>query len=299
MHVRDVVAAVLLATLAGCASPSSSRPPAASGTPPSKASAPSATAAPRGRPTWLPVARNGELDTIDGVPLISVDGADLLVDGLRIGDVNGPLKEGRPTRLAPLFEALRSRREAWLTVHAGEAWPGVVAYRFHPEVSAAVVKSVVLTAGYAACPNGSFLVEMRSGEGRHRVGRLPVDPLMMAEPDEKILTVDVKPDAFVVTWKDTKSTGRTKVIPRPPTTDGDAIDLSALEAQVDALWGAAGLHRAATDKRFDQAILHVDNGAPYKLLVAVVDALYGPRRSMQVGRHEERVPALNVNLAGD
>jgi biopolymer transport protein ExbD len=65
------------------------------------------------------------------------------------------------------------------------------------------------------------------------------------------------------------------------------------------MWEAAGLHRAATDKRFDQVILHVDNAVPYKLLVAVIDAINAPRRSVQVGRRDERVPALNVNLAAD
>lgn len=297
MKPRDVAPLVLLAALAGCGS--STKPGAAAMAPATKGSAPAAIPAPRGRPTWLPVSRNGELDTIEGVPLISVDGADLLVDGLRVGDVNAVLKGGRTTRLDALFEALRSRRDAWLGTHAGEAWPGVVAYRFHPEVPAAVVKSVVITAGYAACPNGSFLVEMR-GDGRKRVGRLAVDPLMVTEPEENILVVEVKKDAFVVTWREPKGKGRTKVLPRPAAAgEAGAPELSALESEIDAMWGASGLHRAASDKRFDQAVLHVDDAVPYELLIAVVDALYAPRRSLQVGRHEERVPALNVNLASD
>lgn len=291
---------VLLAALTGCASgtKASGAPSTPGGAAPARAAAVRATPAPRGLPTWLPPSENGEEGTIEGVPLISVDGLDLLVDGLRIGDVSRAVKEGRPTRLDALFDALRSRREAWLTTHSGEAWPGVVAYRFGPDVPAAVVKSVVLTSGYAACPNGSFMVETR-GEGHKRVGRLAVDPLMVTEPDEKILTVEVKKDAFVVSWKETKSTGRTKVLPRAAAAESAPSDLSALTSEVAATWEAAGLHRSPTDKRFDQAILHVDDEVPYKVLVAVVDALYGPRRSMQVGRHEERVPALNVNLAGD
>jgi hypothetical protein len=283
--------ALALLALFGCGS--SSKVPASGGVGPgavagAKGSAPNAVAAPRGRSTWLPAAQNGELDTIEGAPLISVDGEDVLLDGLRVGDVHAVLAKGRSARVDALFAALRSRREAWLATHAGEPWPGVVAYRFHPEVSAAVVKSVVLTAGYAACPNGSFLVEM-TADGRKRVGRLPIDPLMVTEPEEKVLSVDVKKDAIVVTWKETKGASPTKVIP--------SLDVASLESEVDAMWSASGLHRSPSDKRFDQAVLHVDDVLPYKTLIAIVDALYAPRRSMQVGRHEERVPALNVNLA--
>lgn len=230
--------------------------------------------------------------------MISVAGIDLLVDGLRIGDVAAVVRQGRPTRLEALFDALRSRREAWLTMHTGEAWPGVVAYRFDPETPAAVVKSVVLTAGYAACPNGSFLVEMRVG-GQKIVGRLAVDPLMVTEPEEKVFTVDVKKEAFVVSWRETKSTGRTKVVPRTEAAKSSTTDLAALAKEVSVMWEAMGQHQSPTDQRFDQAILHVDDAVPYNDLVAVVDALYAPRRTIKVGRRQERVPALNVNLAGD
>jgi hypothetical protein len=300
---------VIVVAVSGCTTGSKVASPSASSSW-SKVDAPSATASPRGLSTWLPSARNGELDTIDGVPLVSVDGIALLVDGLRVGDVSTAVSRGRSTRLAAIFEALRSRREAWLTTHPGEPWPGVVAYRFHPEVSAAVVKSVVLTSGYAACPNGSFLVEVRD-VGRARVGRLAVDPLMVAEPEDRVFTVHVKKDAFVVAWKETKSTGRTRTIRASSSpssarsSPSDALDasvlaaISTLESELDVMWQSAGLHRAATDKRFDQVIVHVDDDVPYKVVVAVVDALHGPRRSMQVGRHEERVPALNVNLASD
>lgn len=298
-RVKKALLLVVLAALVACGSnPKPSAGPSAPAATAAKSAASSATPAPIGQATWLPTSQNGELDTIDGAPLIAVDGSELVVDGLRIGDVSGVSKDGRATRLDTLFDALRSRREAWLSTHSGEAWPGVVAYRFGPEISAAVVKSVVLTAGYAACPNGSFLVETR-GDGHRRVGRLTVDPLMVAEPEEKIFVVDVKKEAFVVSWRETKTTGRTKAIPRTGATESEPITLTALATEISAMWEAAGLHRAATDKRFDQVILHVDNAVPYKLLVAVIDAINAPRRSVQVGRRDERVPALNVNLAAD
>jgi hypothetical protein len=290
-------AASLLLVLAGCAS--GTRPNAAAGAVSlAKPRAVSATPAPRGLPTWLPTSDNAEEGIIEGVPLIAVEGTDLVVDGLRVGEVLAGPKKGKPARLLPLFEALRSRREAWLGMHPGESWPGVVAYRFGRLVPASVVKSVVLTAGYAACPNGSFLVETR-GEAKTRVGRLAVDPLMMTEPDENILTVEVKSDAFVVSWKATKGQARTKVLPRAPAPEPATSDLAALASEVGAMWEASGLHRAPNDERFDQAVIHVEDEVPYEILVGVVDALYAPRRSIPSGRRSVRVSALNVNLAGD
>ena len=244
---------------------------------------------------WLPSSRNGEEGTMDGVPLISVTGPDVLVDGIAIGDVASIIAAGKTTRIEGLFNALRSRREAWLTTHTGTPWPGVVAFRFGPEVTAAVVKSVILTAGYAACPNGSLLVET----GQKRVGRLAVDPLMIAAPYEKILSLEVKKDVFVVAWKETKSAMRSKELPRSAAAEAGSPELGALASEISSVWEAAGVHREASDKRVDQAILHVDDAVPYKVLVAVIDALYAPRRTMTLGGHEERVPAFNVNLAPD
>lgn len=247
---------------------------------------------------WLPIVRNGEEGTIDGVPLISVTGPDVLVDGIAIGEVASILSGTKTTRIDGLFNALRSRREAWLTTHTGTSWPGVVAFRFGPDVTAAVVKSVILTSGYAACPNGSLLVETR-GAGQKRVGRLAVDPLMIAAPEEKILTVEVRKDAFVVTWNESKTAVRAKEIPRNAATESEPLELPALAAEISSVWEAAGIHRSPGDKRVDQAILHVDDAVPYKVFAAVVDAIYAPRRTMTLAGREERVPALNVNLAAN
>jgi hypothetical protein len=230
------------------------------------------------------------------VPLISLDGAAVTVDGLRVGDLES---SGRVSRVSALFVALRARREAWLGVHAGEPWPGVVAYRFPPDTPAFAVKSVVLTAGYAACPNGSLLVEVR-GEGRRRVGRLPVDPLMVSEPDAQVLTVEVKREAVVVAWKAPGAAGHLRVLPRAAGSEVlEEADLAALESEVDAVWSSRGAHRSPADPSFDQVVLHVEDALPYRSFIAVIDALHGPQRSLLVGRREERVPALNVNLAPD
>lgn len=284
--------------LGGCASSAKPKVPTRA-----LANEPAAVVTPARRRTqaWLPVAPNGEDGTIEGVPLVEVDGTDLLIDGLRIGDVAAVVRDGRTTRLTPLFEALRSRRAAWLSTHAGETWPGVVAYRFGADTPASVVKSVVLTSGYAGCPSGSLLVETRlPAEGRRRVGRLAIDPLMAPEPSENVLAVELKASAVVVTWKDSKSEReRVKVLPRTSPSELSMAELASLNSEVGALWEDAGLHHAPTDPRVDQAILHVDNATPYKVLIGVIDSLYGPRRSLVVGRRDERVPALNVNLAGD
>jgi hypothetical protein len=50
--------------------------------------------------------------------------------------------------------------------------------------------------------------------------------------------------------------------------------------------------RSPADPSFDQVVLHVEDALPYRSLIARLVALL-------VGRREERVPALNVNLAPD
>lgn len=294
------IALAFLTALVACG-PSAAKPPAAGASnakrDTSRSTAPEAfPVAPTGSPSWLPTSRNGEEGTIEGVPLISVEGTALLVDGLRIGDLSAALAEAKTARIDVLFTALRARRDAWLTTHPGKEWPGVVAYRFGAETPASIVKSVVITAGYAACPNGSLLVEVRA-EGKKQVGRLPIDPLMVTAPEEKVFVVDVHEDSFTLAWKESARDARTKQLTRKKEALPDPVELPALAAEITTFWEAAGIHRLPVDPRVDQAILRVDNAVPYALLVAVVDALNAPRRSMKLGVREERVAALNINLA--
>jgi hypothetical protein len=62
-------------------------------------------------------------------------------------------------------------------------------------------------------------------------------------------------------------------------------------------WADHAVHREATDKAFDQAILYVGDDVDYAGLVAVVDSIHGTTRDFLVAGAKERVPAINVNLS--
>ena len=77
------------------------------------------------------------------------------------------------------------------------------------------------------------------------------------------------------------------------------LDLVGLDLakKVEDEWKQNGSHRAPTDKKFDQAILHTDNETPYLYLIGVIDAIYQPHRAYNIAGKSEQVPAFNVTFA--
>jgi len=43
--------------------------------------------------------------------------------------------------------------------------------------------------------------------------------------------------------------------------------------------------------------LHADNRLPFKEIVAVLDALYSPKREMKLGNNVETVPVFNMTFS--
>ena len=72
---------------------------------------------------------------------------------------------------------------------------------------------------------------------------------------------------------------------------------SPIAAKIESEWKTVGGHRDATDKKFDQAILHTDNETPYVYLIGVIDAIYQPRRPFNVAGQAQQVPSFNVTFA--
>jgi biopolymer transport protein ExbD len=63
-------------------------------------------------------------------------------------------------------------------------------------------------------------------------------------------------------------------------------------------WEAQGGHRDPSDKKVDQCVLHTDNKAPFKEIVAVLDALYTPRREMKFPDGTSKVvPVFNMTFS--
>jgi len=49
--------------------------------------------------------------------------------------------------------------------------------------------------------------------------------------------------------------------------------------------------------RLDQAILHSDNRAPFKEIIAVLDALYTPKREVRFPDGVKKVPVFNMTFS--
>jgi biopolymer transport protein ExbD len=62
-------------------------------------------------------------------------------------------------------------------------------------------------------------------------------------------------------------------------------------------WKQNGSHRAPTDKVLDQAVLHTDNSTQFQDVIAVIDAIYTPKREFRVGSASEEIPAFNVTFS--
>lgn len=131
-------------------------------------------------------------------------------------------------------------------------------------------------------------------------------PPREVEPDkvepEKQLHVEMRqPDKFVLVWKQAGTVISTVDVPRKDnvtTKDGKkTIRYPELAQKIESEWKTVGTHRDASDKKFDQAILHTDNETQYVFLIGVIDAIYQAHRPYNLGGKAEQVPAFNVTFA--
>ena len=66
------------------------------------------------------------------------------------------------------------------------------------------------------------------------------------------------------------------------------VTFPALAARIAEEWKVAGVHRDPTDKRFDKAVVHAGNDMPYGEIVAMMDAVSQPKRSIGTTRGHDR-----------
>ncbi len=126
----------------------------------------------------------------------------------------------------------------------------------------------------------------------------PVDP----QPEEKTLHVEMRnPAAFTLIWKLGAATVNNFDVPRHDENIGtDAkkqFRYPDLANRVATEWQQNGSHRDASDRKFDNVILHTDNDTPYVYIIGVIDALYQAHRPLTVNGKTEQVPAFNVTFA--
>jgi biopolymer transport protein ExbD len=126
------------------------------------------------------------------------------------------------------------------------------------------------------------------------------DPLPPKEPP-KMLHVSISEEKFVLAWKQSGTVLTTPLdVDKKPLTVGKGDNASVkypdLATKITEEWKKNGQHREATEKEYDQAVLHCDNGTKYKEIVAVIDAINAPQRAFP-GSKGKPLPAINVTFA--
>jgi biopolymer transport protein ExbD len=94
-------------------------------------------------------------------PVVTVNRTQIMVDGAPAGSSRDVMEGARLTRVEPLFDALRNKRELWRQLNPGREFPGTVVLQIDRQVPSLVVKSVFQTAAFAGFPRVSFMVERR------------------------------------------------------------------------------------------------------------------------------------------
>jgi biopolymer transport protein ExbD len=120
------------------------------------------------------------------------------------------------------------------------------------------------------------------------------------QPPDKMLHVEMRAeDKFTLIWKQGPTVVNSVDVPRHPIEihEGNitTIRYPDLATKVNEEWKANGSHRDASDKKIDQAVLHTDNKTVFKEIVAVIDAIYTPKRDF--GGASKQIPAFNVTFA--
>ncbi|MBN2195570.1 MAG: biopolymer transporter ExbD [Polyangiaceae bacterium] len=106
---------------------------------------------------------------------------------------------------------------------------------------------------------------------------------------------------FQLVWKEGSTVVNTIDVDRKavPIGTNEDIQYPDLAKKIEAEWKQNGSHRAPTDKKFDRAVLHVDNSTHFQDVIAVIDAINTPQREYNVGGAVETVPAFMVTFAAN
>ena len=123
-----------------------------------------------------------------------------------------------------------------------------------------------------------------------------MDDACKEEPKLHIETADQS--KFVLAWKKGSTVVRSVDVPREKTKTG-TMALPNLAAKVHDEWKATGMHREASDRRFDRAVVHAPNDMAYSELIAVMDAVAQPKRPYSAGSKLLEATAFDVTFATD
>ena len=119
---------------------------------------------------------------------------------------------------------------------------------------------------------------------------------------EKVLHLEMRStEKFTLVWKQGPQIVNTIDLPRKDNLEekngAKKIRFPDLAVKIEEEWKSSGSHRAAGDKKLDQAVLHTDNDTQYVYIIGVIDAIYQTHRELDVNGKKQVVPAFNVTFA--
>jgi biopolymer transport protein ExbD len=130
----------------------------------------------------------------------------------------------------------------------------------------------------------------------------PDEEMTQVEPEPQLHVEMRDPNNFKLIWKTGSTVVSDKSVPRKAEEirSGSGVvgvKYPDLAVEIEEQWKMTGKHRDASDKKFDQAVLHTDNETKFSDIVAVIDAIYRTHRPFNSGKPGDSVSAFNVTFA--
>jgi biopolymer transport protein ExbD len=133
----------------------------------------------------------------------------------------------------------------------------------------------------------------------------PPDPQKPTEPQtpEKVLHLHIGENEFSLVWKQGATVVSENKIPKTPVEmdSGNAgpkvLRYPDLAKKIQEEWTQQKQHFDVADKKLDQCTLYSDNRTAFRELIAVIDALYAPKRDMKLGADVKKVPVFNMTFS--
>jgi biopolymer transport protein ExbD len=120
---------------------------------------------------------------------------------------------------------------------------------------------------------------------------------------EKVLHLHIGESEFSLVWKQGATVVSENKVPKTPVEldSGDAggkvLRYPDLAKKIEDEWKQQKQHFDVADKKLEQCTLYSDNRTPFRELIAVIDALYSPKRDMKLGNEVKKVPVFNMTFS--
>jgi hypothetical protein len=118
-----------------------------------------------------------------------------------------------------------------------------------------------------------------------------------------VLHLHIGENEFSLVWKQGATVVSENKVPKTPVEidsgEGGAkiLRYPDLAKKIEDEWKQQKNHFDLADKKLDQCTLYSDNRTPFRELIAVIDALYSPKREMKLGDQVKKVPVFNMTFS--